>query len=112
MIVSGALAGLGGVYLSNGITHSFTENMSAGRGFIALAAVIFGRWRPFGAFLACLLFGFTEAVALRLPAAYGEDAAWTTLFQALPYVVTLIIVAGVVGRSTPPAADGRPYVKQ
>jgi simple sugar transport system permease protein len=112
VIVSGALAGLGGVYLSNGITHSFTENMSAGRGFIALAAVIFGRWRPYGAFAACLLFGFTEAVALRLPAAYGEDAAWTTLFRALPYVVTLIIVAGVVGRSTPPAADGRPYVKQ
>jgi simple sugar transport system permease protein len=112
VIVSGALAGLGGVYLSNGITHSFNENMSAGRGFIALAAVIAGRWRPYGAFAACLLFGFTEAVALRLPAAYGEDAAWTTLFRALPYVVTLIIVAGVVGRSTPPAADGRPYVKQ
>jgi simple sugar transport system permease protein len=112
VIVSGALAGLGGVYLSNGITHSFNENLSAGRGFIALAAVIFGRWRPFGAFVACLLFGFTEALALRLPGAYGADAAWTTLFRALPYVVTLIVVAGVVGRSIPPAAVGRPYVKQ
>jgi len=112
VILSGALAGLGGVYLSNGITHSFNENMSAGRGFIALAAVIFGRWRPFGALVACLLFGFTEALALRLPGAYGEDAAWTTLFRALPYVVTLIVVAGVVGRSIPPAAVGRPYVKQ
>ncbi len=112
VIVSGALAGMGGVYLSNGITHSFSENMSAGRGFIALAAVIFGRWAPFGAFAACLLFGFTEALALRLPGAYGEDAAWTTLFRALPYVVTLVVVAGVVGRSIPPAADGRPYVKQ
>jgi simple sugar transport system permease protein len=112
VILSGALAGLGGVYLSNGITHSFNENLSAGRGFIALAAVIFGRWRPFGAFVACLLFGFTEALALRLPGAYGEDAAWTTLFRALPYVVTLIVVAGVVGRSIPPAAVGRPYVKQ
>jgi general nucleoside transport system permease protein len=112
VIVSGALAGLGGVYLSNGITHSFSENLSAGRGFIALAAVIFGRWRPFGAFAACLLFGFTEALALRLPGAYGEDAAWTTLFRALPYVVTLVVVAGVVGRSIPPAAVGRPYVKQ
>lgn len=112
VVLSGALAGLGGVYLSNGITHSFSENLSAGRGFIALAAVIFGRWRPFGAFVACLLFGFSEALALRLPGAYGSDAAWTTLFRALPYVVTLVVVAGVVGRSTPPAADGRPYVKQ
>jgi len=112
VILSGALAGLGGIYLSNGITHSFNENMSAGRGFIALAAVIFGRWRPYAALVACLLFGFTEALALRLPGAYGEDAAWTTLFRALPYVVTLIVVAGVVGRSIPPAAVGRPYVKQ
>ena len=112
VVLSGALAGLGGVYLSNGITHSFSENLSAGRGFIALAAVIFGRWRPYGAFVACLLFGFTEALALRLPGAYGEDAAWTTLFRALPYVATLVVVAGVVGRSIPPAAVGRPYVKQ
>jgi simple sugar transport system permease protein len=111
VVLSGALAGMGGVYLSNGITHSFNENLSAGRGFIALAAVIFGRWRPYGAFAACLLFGFTEALALRLPGAYGEDAAWTTLFRALPYVVTLVVVAGVVGRSIPPAAVGRPYVK-
>lgn len=112
VILSGALAGLGGVYLSNGITHSFNENLSAGRGFIALAAVIFGRWRPLGAFAACLLFGFSEALALRLPGAYGEDQAWTTLFRALPYVVTLVVVAGVVGRSIPPASVGRPYVKQ
>ena len=112
VIVSGALAGMGGVYLSNGITHSFNENLSSGRGFIALAAVIIGRWRPVGAFAACLLFGFTEALALRLPGAYGEDAAWTTLFRTLPYVATLVIVAGVVGRSIPPAAVGRPYVKQ
>ena len=112
VVLSGALAGMGGVYLSNGITHSFSENMTAGRGFIALAAVIFGRWRPGGAFVACLLFGFTEALALRLPGAYGSDAAWTTLFRGLPYVVTLVVVAGVVGRSIPPAAVGRPYVKQ
>jgi len=112
VVASGALAGLGGAYLSNGITHSFNENLSAGRGFIALAAVIIGKWRPFGAFLACLLFGFTEALALRLPGAYGEDQAWTTLFRGLPYVATLVVVAGVVGRSIPPAADGKPYVKQ
>ncbi len=112
VVLSGALAGLGGAYLSNGITHSFNEELSGGRGFIALAAVIIGKWRPFGAFAACLLFGFTEALALRMPSAYGEDQAWTTLFRALPYVVTLVVVAGVVGRSVPPAADGRPYVKQ
>ncbi len=112
VVLSGALAGLGGAYLSNGVTHSFNEGMTFGRGFIALAAVIIGKWRPFGAFLACLLFGFNYALAPRLPAAYGEDQAWTTLFSALPYVVTLIVVAGVVGRSIPPAADGRPYVKQ
>jgi simple sugar transport system permease protein len=112
VVLSGAFAGIAGVYLSNGITHGFNENMTAGRGFIALAAVIFGRWRPGGAFAACLLFGFTEALALRLPGAYGSDAAWTTLFRALPYVVTLVVVAGVVGRSIPPAAVGRPYVKQ
>ncbi len=108
VVVSGALAGLGGVYLSNGITHSFNENLSAGRGFIALAAVIFGNWRPFGAAAACLLFGFSSALAQRLPE-YSESAA--VLFQALPYVLTLIAVAGVVGRSIPPAAVGRPYKK-
>ena len=112
VILSGALAGLGGVYLSNGVTHSFDENLSAGRGFIALAAVIFGHWRPFGAFAACLIFGFSGALALRLPGSVRNRAAWTTLFSGTPYVVTLVVVAGVVGRSTPPAADGRPYVKQ
>jgi simple sugar transport system permease protein len=112
VVLSGALAGMGGVYISNGITHGFTENMTAARGFIALAAVIFGRWMPFGAFAACLLFGFSDALALRLPGAYGSEAAWTTLFRALPYVVTLVVVAGVVGRSIAPAAAGRPYVKQ
>ena len=85
--------------------------MTAGRGFIALAAVIFGRWRPFGASAACLLFGFSRPSPS--PAqAYGSDARSTTLFPALPYVVTLVVVAGVVGRSIPPAAVGRPYVKQ
>jgi ABC-type uncharacterized transport system permease subunit len=110
VIVSGVLAAMGGVYLSIGFSHSFTENMTAGRGFIALAALIFGGWRPFGAFGAALLFGFSSALALRLPDAYGES--WGTLFQALPYVLTLVAVAGVIGRSIPPAAIGRPYVKQ
>jgi ABC-type uncharacterized transport system permease subunit len=110
VIVSGMLAALGGAYLSIGFGGgSFTENMTAGRGFIALAAMIFGNWRPFGAFGAALLFGFSTALAYRLPVYSGSAA---TLFQALPYVLTLIAVAGVIGRSIPPKAVGRPYVKQ
>ena len=108
---SGALAALGGAFLSIGFVHSFSENMTAGRGFIALAALIFGRWRPFGAFGAALLFGFASAVAPRLENVQGW-ANYGTLFQALPYVLTLIAVAGVIGRSIPPAAVGRPYAKQ
>jgi general nucleoside transport system permease protein len=110
VVLSGALAALGGAYLSIGFGGgAFTDNMTAGRGFIALAAMIFGNWRPFGAFGAALLFGFSTALAYRLPA-YSASAA--TLFQALPYVLTLIAVAGVIGRSIPPAAVGRPYKKQ
>jgi len=85
--------------------------MTAGRGFIALAALIFGKWRPFGAFSACLLFGFTYALAPQ----FQNVSSWQqyqVLFEALPYVLTLIAVAGVIGRSIPPAADGRPYVRQ
>ncbi len=107
--LSGMLAALGGAYLSIGFVHSFNQNMTAGRGFIALAALIFGKWKPFGAAAAALLFGFSSAVAQRLPTYSGSAA---TLFQALPYILTLIAVAGVIGRSIPPAAIGRPYVKQ
>ena len=109
VVLSGMLAAAGGAYLSIGFLGSFNENMTAGRGFIALAALIFGNWRPFGLFGAALLFGFSSALAQRLPE-YSESGA--ILFQALPYVLTLIAVAGVIGRSVPPAAVGRPYVKQ
>jgi general nucleoside transport system permease protein len=107
--LSGMFAAAGGAYLSIGFVNSFNENMTAGRGFIALAALIFGNWRPFGLAAACLLFGFSSALAQRLPE-YSQSAA--VLFQALPYVLTLIAVAGVIGRSIPPAAVGRPYRKQ
>ena len=107
--LSGILAALGGAYLSIGYVGSFNENMTAGRGFIALAAVIFGNWRPFGAFGAALLFGGSTALSFRLAQPWGSASV---LFQALPYVLTLIAVAGVIGRSVPPAAVGRPYVKQ
>jgi simple sugar transport system permease protein len=109
VILSGMLAALGGAYLSVGYVGSFNENMTAGRGFIALAAVIFGNWRPFGAFGAALLFGGSTALSFRLAQPWGSASV---LFQALPYVLTLIAVAGVIGRSVPPAAVGRPYVKQ
>jgi simple sugar transport system permease protein len=109
VILSGMLAAAGGAYLTVGYLNTYNENVTAGRGFIALAALIFGNWRPFGAFGAALLFGLSTAIAFRLPV-YSDTAA--TLFQALPYVITLIAVAGVIGRSTPPAAVGRPYVKQ
>jgi general nucleoside transport system permease protein len=110
VMVSGILASLGGVYLSDGLNGgSFINNTTDGRGFIALAAMIFGNWRPAGAFAACLLFGFSSALALRLQV-YSPQAA--TLFNVLPYVLTLIAVAGVIGRTVPPAADGKPYKKQ
>ena len=109
VILSGMLAAMGGAYLTVGYLNTFNENVTAGRGFIALAAMIFGNWKPFGAFGAALLFGFSTALAFRLPV-YSSNAA--TLFQALPYVLTLIAVAGVIGRTVPPAADGRPYKKQ
>ena len=109
VIASGALSALGGVYLSIALLGSFSQNMTAGRGFIALAAVIFGSWRPYGALAGALLFGFSSALARRLPE-FSESTA--VLFEALPYVLTLVVVAGVIGRSRPPAAIGVPYVKE
>jgi ABC-type uncharacterized transport system permease subunit len=109
VVTSGCLAGLGGVYLSVGLVHSFNQGMTAGRGFIALAVVIFGGWRPYGALAGAVLFGFSSAVAQRLPA-FSDSLA--VLFQALPYVLVLIVVAGLIGRSRPPASIGVPYVKE
>jgi simple sugar transport system permease protein len=109
VVLSGVLASLGGAYLSIGFVHTFNQNMTEGQGFIGLAALIFGRWRPLGAFGAALLFGFSSALAFQLPT-YSQSGA--VLFQALPYVLTLIAVVGLIGRSVPPAALGKPYVKQ
>ena len=108
VLLSGMLAALGGAYLSRGFVGSFGQNMTAGRGFIALAAVIFGKWRPYGAFGACLLFGFASGLADRLQSVAGVSP---NLLNTLPYVLTLIALVGLVGRSRPPAADGQPYVK-
>jgi len=109
VVLSGMLAALGGAYLSIGFVGSFNENMTVGRGYIALAAVIFGKWRPFPAFAACLLFGFSSGLAQRLQTEANISA---NLLQTLPYVLTIIALVGVVGRSRGPAAVGRPYVKQ
>jgi simple sugar transport system permease protein len=112
VLVSGALAALGGAYLSLGFLDLFDQNLTGGRGFIALAALIFGKWRPFPAFAAALLFGFSSALGDRLPEYAAIGADWPKVFNALPYILTLIAVAGVIGRSIPPAAIGRPYKKQ
>ncbi len=109
---SGVLAALGGAYLSIGFVHSFNENMTNGRGFIGLAALIFGNWRPLGAFGAALLFGFSSAIADRMQTYNDSLPGIDVLIQSLPYALTLIAVAGVIGRSVPPAAVGRPYEKQ
>ena len=109
VVTSGVLAALGGAFLSIGFTGSFAENMTSGRGFIALAAVIFGKWRPGWAFAACLLFGFGFALAIPMQREAGISE---NLVSTLPYVLTLVALVGLIGRSIPPAAVGRPYIKQ
>jgi len=110
VILGGMLAGLGGAYFTLGSTGSFQQEMTAGRGFIGLAAMIFGGWAPFGAFLAGIVFGFAEAVQSRL--SILNVGLPTQFLQMVPYLVTIIVVAGLVGRVRAPAADGRPYKKE
>ena len=126
VILGGIFAGLAGAWLTMEFNASFQNGMTANRGFIALAAVIFGRWTPLGAFGAALLFAFSEALGIAIRsnpppgelgiALSGLQASFPSLynntFGALPYVVTIIVLAGVVGRSIAPAAVGRPYVKE
>ena len=107
VIMSGLLGGLGGVYLSIGALDMFKENMSAGRGFIALAAMITGKYNPVGAFLACLLFGFAEALEGQFQIL--GVAVPKQFLHMLPYVLTILLIIGVVGKSTPPASGGVPY---
>jgi general nucleoside transport system permease protein len=109
VVASGMFAALGGAYLSVGFVGSFSNDMTNGRGFIALAAMIFGKWKPWGALWATLLFGFGNAMSDRVS---SVNPTLGTLFEALPYVLTLVAVAGVIGRSRPPAADGIPYVRE
>jgi general nucleoside transport system permease protein len=114
VVFSGMLAALGGAYLSFGFGGAFNENMTIGKGFIGLAAMIAGNWRPLPAFTVCLLFGFSEGLGRRLQ---GSDLlpdviSSPNLLSTLPYVITLIALVGIIGRSRPPASVGRPYTKQ
>jgi len=113
VLLSGALAGIGGAYLSIGQSSLFTRNMTSGRGFIALAALIFGKWRPVQTMLACLLFGFTEAVAIQLQGVrFGGEEIPNQFIQIIPYVLTIVVLAGFIGQSRAPRALGIPYQKE
>ena len=115
VLISGLLAGIGGAYLSIGQSSLFTRNMTSGRGFIALAALIFGKWRPVQTMLACLLFGFTEAVSIQMQGVVklpsGEDIP-VQFIQMVPYILTIVVLAGFIGSSRPPRALGIPYQKE
>ena len=110
VLASGALAGMGGATLSVFLSSSWSRDMTAGRGFMALAALIFGKWRPVPAAMACLLFGFTEAVADRLQGVV--QAIPVEFIQILPYVVTILVLAGFVGQSRAPKALGTAFVRE
>ncbi len=109
VLAGGLIAGIGGAYFTLVSTSSFTKNMTAGAGFIALAALIFGRWTPFGALGAALFFGFAQKLATYL-SAVGSPVP-SQFLNMLPYIATIIAVAGLVGRVRAPAADGQPYIK-
>ncbi|MFN0084520.1 MAG: ABC transporter permease [Blastocatellia bacterium] len=109
VLISGVLASLGGAYLSIGQNSLFTRNMTAGRGFIALAALIFGRWRPVSVMLACLFFGLAEAIAIRMQ---GTINIPNQFIQMIPYVLTIVVLAGLIRRATPPKALGVAYAKE
>jgi general nucleoside transport system permease protein len=115
VLICGLFAGLAGTYLAIGQSANFAPNMSAGRGFIALAALIFAKWHPVGALGACLLFGFLEALAIPLQGAMVPGLGWkipVQLITASPYILTVILLAGFIGKAIPPKAGGVAYVKE
>ena len=117
LALNGVLSSLAGAYIVLAQNPSFIPHMTAGRGYMALAALIFGKWHPVGALWACLLFGFLDAVSIRmqgvmLPDAWGGGAVPVQAIQALPYVLTVVLLAGFIGKAVAPHALGRPYVKE
>ena len=117
VIIGGLIAGIGGAYFSLGEVGAFEDNMTRGQGFVALAAMIFGNWNPTGGFLAALLFGFADALQVKMQILqpvlpFINVAIPPEFLQMVPYILTIIVVAGVVGRVLPPAAEGKPYEKQ
>jgi ABC-type uncharacterized transport system permease subunit len=117
VILGGLIAGIGGAYFSLGVVGTFEDGMTRGQGFVALAAMIFGNWNPLGAFLAALLFGFANAIQVKLQIIqpllpFIDQPIPHQFLQMAPYLLTIIVVAGVVGRARPPAAEGKPYEKQ
>jgi simple sugar transport system permease protein len=117
VILGGLIAGIGGAYFSLGVVGTFEDGMTRGQGFVALAAMIFGNWNPFGAFMAALLFGFANAIQVKLQIIqpilpFIDQPIPHQFLQMAPYLLTIIVVAGVVGRARPPAAEGKPYEKQ
>ena len=114
VMIAGVLCGIGGAYLATSQASAFGREMSAGRGFIALAALIFSKWRPWYALMACLLFGFLEAISNLYPNidVFGVFEIPVQFMQALPYILTVVILAGFVGKAVAPRAGGEPYVKE
>ncbi len=111
--ICGVLCGIAGAYLATALQAGFVKDMTAGRGFIALAALIFAKWRPWYALYACLLFGLLQAVALRYQNIdLGAFVVPVQFMDALPYILTVVILAGFVGKAIPPRAGGEPYVKE
>ncbi|MGR3503076.1 ABC transporter permease [Pseudaestuariivita sp.] len=111
--ICGALCGLAGAYLATGLQAGFVKDMTAGRGYIALAALIFAKWRPWYALGACLLFGFLQAIALRYQNIdLGAFTVPVQVMDALPYILTVVILAGFIGKAIPPRSGGVPYVKE
>jgi simple sugar transport system permease protein len=105
VIASGILSGLAGAFLSIGVGDTFIDGMTSGRGYIALAAMIFGKWTPIGAFIGCLIFGLGTSIA----ASNSTLSISQYVLEMVPYILTLVVLAGLVGRSVAPAADGVPY---
>ena len=113
VMICGVLCGVAGAYLATGLQAGFIKDMTAGRGFIALAALIFAKWRPWYALWACLLFGLLQALAVRFQSIeIGGVVIPVQLMEALPFILTVVILAGFVGRAIPPRAGGEPYVKE